>query len=122
MPHTYSSKYPAGIQVDSGIKRFFEEFYQTSDTPDAHEKYADSFTEDATLIMASKKGVGRQDILQIRKGMWEKVSARLHRPIKIFPFGAGSDELMLFGTVKYTFKDGRECGVSFLLWLNDVKL
>lgn len=59
MAHTYKSGFPAGVQVDDGIKSFFEEFYKTSDTPDAHEKYADSFTEDATLVMASKKGVGR---------------------------------------------------------------
>ncbi len=59
MQHTYKSEFPSGIQIDDGIKSFFEEFYTTSDTPDAHEKYAESFTEDATLVMASKKGVGR---------------------------------------------------------------
>ena len=62
MPHSYKSEYPAGVQVDEGIKAFFEEFYQTSDKPGEHEKYADSFTKDATLIVASKKGVGREGI------------------------------------------------------------
>jgi len=60
MAHSYKSEYPAGVQVDDGIKAFFEEFYKTSDTPDAHEKYADSFTGDAALVMASKKVVGRE--------------------------------------------------------------
>jgi hypothetical protein len=60
MPHSYKSEYPSGVQIDDGIKAFFEEFYKTSDTPDVHEKYADNFTKDATLIMASKKGVGRE--------------------------------------------------------------
>jgi len=60
MSHKYASQYPPSIQVDDGIKAFFEEFYKTSDTPDAHEKYAESFTEDATLVMASKRGVGRE--------------------------------------------------------------
>jgi hypothetical protein len=63
MAHSYKSEYPTGIQVDEGIKQFFEEFYKISDaapaSPDAHEKYADAFTKDATLIVASKKGVGR---------------------------------------------------------------
>jgi hypothetical protein len=59
MAHQYKSEYPAGVQIDDGIKTFFEEFYKTSDTPDAHEKYADSFTKDATLVMASKVGKGR---------------------------------------------------------------
>jgi hypothetical protein len=62
MPHSYKSEYPPGVQVDDGIKAFFEEFYQTSDTPDAHEKYADSFTGDATLLVASKKAVGTEGI------------------------------------------------------------
>ena len=59
MPHTYTSPYPPGVEVDSGIKQFFEDFYRTSDTPDTPEKWADKFTDDAVLIMASKKGVGR---------------------------------------------------------------
>jgi hypothetical protein len=59
MAHSYKSEYPPGVQVDDGIKEYFEEFYQTSDTPDAHEKYADSFTKDATVVIGSKKGVGR---------------------------------------------------------------
>lgn len=60
MPHSYKSEYPAGVQIDDGIKHYFEEFYRTSDTPDVHEKYVDLFTNDATLIVGSKKGVGRE--------------------------------------------------------------
>ncbi|KAF4627955.1 hypothetical protein G7Y89_g10195 [Cudoniella acicularis] len=62
--NTYKSEYPSGVPVDDGIRSFFEEFYQISDTgtSEAHERYADSFTEDATLIMASKRGVGRDGI------------------------------------------------------------
>ncbi len=60
MAHSYKSDYPPGVQVDDGIKSFFEEFYKTSDTPDADDKYADSFKRDATLVVASKKGVGRE--------------------------------------------------------------
>jgi len=107
--------------VDDGIKTFFEEFYNTSDTPDAHDKYADSFTQDATLVMASKKGVGREEILQIRKGMWVAVASRLHTPIKIFPFGSGSSEVMLYGTVAYTLKDGRRANVEWGARANMVK-
>ena len=60
MTHTYKSQYPPGTVIDEGIRTFFEDFYRISDTPDAHELYADSFTPDATLFMASKKGVGRE--------------------------------------------------------------
>jgi len=113
MAHSYKSEYPAGVQVDDGIKAFFEEFYKTSDTPDAHEKYADSFTKDATIIVASKKAVGSEEILQLRKGMWTTVASRLHTPHKIFPFGSGSSEVMLYGNVVYTLKDGRKADVEW---------
>jgi len=119
MPHSYAAEFPAGIQVDEGIKQYFEEFYKTSDTPDAHEKYADSFTKDATFVMASKKVVGRDEILPVRKGMWIAVASRLHSPAKIFPFGPNSNEFMLFGTVAYTLKDGRKVEVE---WAGRAKL
>lgn len=60
MSHSYASEYPPNISVADGIKLFFEAFYQTSDTPEAHEKYVEFFTEDATAVMASKKVVGRE--------------------------------------------------------------
>lgn len=62
MPHTYKSTYPPYTKVDSGIVQFFEDFYKLSDTPDAHDEYVDQFTKDATLVMASKKGVGSEGI------------------------------------------------------------
>jgi hypothetical protein len=64
MAHTYKSAYPPGIQIDDGINAYFEEFYKTSDTPDTHEKYAESFTKDATLVMGLKVGRGYDDIFQ----------------------------------------------------------
>ena len=58
----YASEYPS-VEFDAAYKRFFEEFYATSDTPDAHEKYIENFTKDATLIMASKKVKGSDGML-----------------------------------------------------------
>ena len=38
--------------------------------------------------------------------MWTAVKARSHNPIKVFPFGAeDGEEVMLYGTVEYVFKD-----------------
>ena len=45
--------------------------------------------------------------------MWAAVASRLHDPIKIFPFGNGSNEVMLYGTVAYTLKDNRKANVSY---------
>lgn len=64
-PHTYKSEYPPDTQIDDGIRAFFENFYQTSDTPtpEAHEKYAAAFTRDAELVMISKVARGYEGML-----------------------------------------------------------
>ncbi|KAJ4337966.1 hypothetical protein N0V87_004314 [Didymella glomerata] len=108
----YASEYPS-VEFDSAYKEFFKQFYATSDTPDAHEKYVENFTDDATLIMASKKVKGSDEILALRRGMWEKVASRKHKAIQIFPFGPNSDECMLYGTVQYGLKTGGESGVDW---------
>ncbi|KAF1958281.1 hypothetical protein CC80DRAFT_490887 [Byssothecium circinans] len=105
---SYTSEYPSSVTFDPAYQKFFENFYAVSDTPDAHEKYVDSFSKDATLIMASKRAKGSEEILALRKGLWEHVNSRLHNPQKIFPYGPNSDEVMLHGTVKYQMKDGTE--------------
>lgn len=51
----YVSEYPTGVEMDPAFKAFFERFYEISDTPDAHEEYAQQFTADAKVTMASKK-------------------------------------------------------------------
>ncbi|KAF2092313.1 hypothetical protein K490DRAFT_70916 [Saccharata proteae CBS 121410] len=113
MSSQYTSEYPKDIPFDAAYKRFFEEFYKMSDTPDANDKYPQFFTKDAVLIMASKRVEGSQEILALRKSMWEKVSARSHKPLKVFPLGANADEVMLYGTVEYVLKDGRQSGVDW---------
>lgn len=40
--------------------------------------------------------------------MWAAVATRKHSVSKIFPFGSGSNEFMLYGLVKYTAKTGQQ--------------
>ncbi|PQE18669.1 fungal specific transcription protein [Rutstroemia sp. NJR-2017a BVV2] len=113
-PHTYSSTYPQAIKPETGIKEFFEKFYEISDTRDRHEDYAACFTEDATLFMGVKESRGFEEaagkafekraklMILTGKGMWEKVEKRLHTIKKVFPFGDGAKEVMLYGTVEET--------------------
>jgi hypothetical protein len=54
--HNYKSE--TQLDLDPDFRTFFEDFYATSDTPEAHEHYVKYFTEDATVIMASKKVKG----------------------------------------------------------------
>lgn len=63
--NAYSSEYPPATAVDPSYKEFFERFYATSDSPAAHEDYVKYFTNDATLIMASKVAMGRNGSLGI---------------------------------------------------------
>ena len=113
MTHSYTSSYPHNLDVDPGIKSFLEKFYEVSDTPSAHEAYADSFTTDATFQIGLKQVKGRDDIFTMRKGMWEAVTSRKHTVFKVFPYGEGATELMLYGKVLYGFKDGRETTVDW---------
>ena len=42
----------------------------------------------------------------MREAMWAKVASRKHTIYKVFPFGSASEEVMLYGTVALSFKDG----------------
>ncbi|KAI9050019.1 hypothetical protein LZ554_006164 [Drepanopeziza brunnea f. sp. 'monogermtubi'] len=128
--HTYAAEYPSppgdgdgDNTIDDGIKAFLADFYRISDTPDAHDPYAAQFAAAATLVMASRRGVGREEILAIRKGMWAAVASRLHTPVRVYPFGKrdGGQELMLFGRVEYVLKDGRGAEVEWAARANIVK-
>jgi hypothetical protein len=52
------------------------------------------------------------EILTLRKGMWEKVASRQHKPLEVFPFGDRGETLMLNGTVDYVLKDGKKAKVE----------
>lgn len=105
---TYTGATPADMKVDPRIVAFFERFYAVSDDPTAHEDYAQSFLPDADFAMGAKKTKGYEGILTLRQGLWSgPIKSRKHKLSKIFPFGAGSNELMLYGTVDYGLKNGK---------------
>lgn len=68
MPHSYASEYPRDTNCEDGIKKLFETFNEISDTPLVHEKYADLFTDDATIIVAGKEIVGKKGSSFSRRG------------------------------------------------------
>ena len=55
----YTASTPGDGQVRPDIKSFFEKFYEVSDTPSAHEEYAEQFTKNAKLIMGPNESNGR---------------------------------------------------------------
>lgn len=75
----YEASVPEDGSLKAGIASFFEAFYAISDTADAHEQYADYFTRDAKLIMASKETSGRQGILSPMDVMRQQKLTRIPR-------------------------------------------
>lgn len=66
MESQYISEYP-DIAFDSEYKDFFQRFYKASDDADLpYAKYADFFTEDATLKIGSKGAQGREGTLNLK--------------------------------------------------------
>ena len=55
----------------------------------------------------------KSEILRTRQAMWSAVSSRKHTPVKIFPFGNGAHEYMLYGVVQYLFKAGEQAEVDW---------
>ncbi|KAJ5468394.1 hypothetical protein N7475_006146 [Penicillium sp. IBT 31633x] len=101
----------------AALVAFLEDFYRTSDTESLHEKYVQSFTEDATLIMGPKEAKGASAILSLRHGLWTHVASRRHTPARIY-FG-GDDEIMLYGGVNYRLKTDPENDV-YVPWAGRV--
>ncbi|KAJ5226170.1 hypothetical protein N7468_007395 [Penicillium chermesinum] len=101
----------------AAIVAFMEDFYRTSDNESLHEKYVESFTDDATVIIGSKQAKGASEILPFRHGLWTQVVSRKHTPTRIF-FG-GEDEIMLYGGVTYRLKADPETDV-YVPWAGRV--
>ncbi len=54
--------------------------------------------------------------MELRKGLWSgPIQQRKHTLEKIFPFGSGEDarEVMLYGSVEYGLKNGKELTVQW---------
>ena len=109
---TYTGQTPPSGPLDPRIVPFFEKFYEVSDTPSEHEAYANSFVPDADFVMGSRATKGYDNILELRKSLWTgPIQRRKHHVDKIYPFG--DKEVMLYGSVDYGLKNGKELTVQW---------
>ncbi|KAF5575629.1 uncharacterized protein FTJAE_129 [Fusarium tjaetaba] len=106
MEQSYSVQSPSDQSVPPHVIQFLQAFYAVSDTPGETDKYVDMFAKDATFVLASKKASGHA-------GMWEAVASRKHTLNKVYPFGAGSDEVMLHGSVALQLKNGGSAEIEW---------
>ncbi|KAF5556085.1 fungal specific transcription factor factor [Fusarium napiforme] len=113
MEQSYSVQSPSDQSVPPHVIQFLQAFYAVSDTPGETDKYVDMFAEDATFVLASKKASGHAEITTLRQGMWEAVASRKHTLNKVYPFGAGSDEVMLHGSVALQLKNGGSAEIEW---------
>lgn len=69
---TYTGQVPSDVKLDPRIVPFYENFYRVSDDSSdaAHDEYVGAMTSDGTLIMGTKKSVGKDEVMTLRKGLW----------------------------------------------------
>jgi hypothetical protein len=67
----------------AALVAFMEDFYRTSDTESQHEKYVQSFTEDATLIMGPKEAKGASGMLPALNDFPTCMSRRMYTCIHV---------------------------------------
>ncbi|KAK4175233.1 hypothetical protein QBC36DRAFT_190406 [Triangularia setosa] len=73
------------------IPRFIFHFFAISDDPKRmYEPWLNCFTDDAEVTMGTKVAKGREEIHELRRGMWKDVWSRKHHDFSNF-FTAASD-------------------------------
>ncbi|KAK4661956.1 uncharacterized protein QC763_709245 [Podospora pseudopauciseta] len=81
-----------GIEIPSFIFYFFA----ISDDPKRmYEPWLDCFTEDAEVTMGKKVARGREELQELRRGMWKDVRSRKHHDFSNF-YAAASDAFTKF--------------------------
>ncbi|KAI1808612.1 hypothetical protein F4811DRAFT_178150 [Daldinia bambusicola] len=83
--YEYEPKFPMSHPVDERVKDFISRFYAISDDASKDEQWVDCFSFRAHVVMGEKSAVGTKSIRALRKGMWEKVLARKHQLLRVYP-------------------------------------
>ncbi|KAI8634741.1 hypothetical protein F5Y19DRAFT_409872 [Xylariaceae sp. FL1651] len=115
----YTPLYPTNAVIEERVKQFISAFYAVSDDVSKNNEWVDYFTSDAILIIGGMTARGTQEIHELRKGMWEKIKSRKHKPDKVFPASfepaaahqpepEWSFEYMLSGSLDLQMKTGEK--------------
>ncbi|KAH0498963.1 hypothetical protein TgHK011_006188 [Trichoderma gracile] len=116
----------SSLPDSAGIRAFLSDFYRISDRPEDNERWVGQFTADARVVIGSGKATGTEELRTMREGMWSVVAKRKHTVTKVFPGRFDDDgndglaaervkrcELMLYGDVAYTTKQGDSSTVAW---------
>ncbi|KAI8960308.1 hypothetical protein F5Y11DRAFT_349670 [Daldinia sp. FL1419] len=80
----YKPLFPIDRPADEKLENFVSHFYVISDDASRDEEWVNSFLPDATVIIGDKLAVGIENIRRMRKGMWEGVRTRRHKPLAVY--------------------------------------
>lgn len=76
-------------------------------------QYVNFLTPDVDFTMGLKSIKGHAAVKDFRKGMWNGVASRLHKPKKAYSLDEKASEVMLFGTVEYGLDSGKSATVEW---------
>ena len=67
---SYTAAGPADGTVKPEILKFYERFYEVSDSPSGHQDYADMFTKDGKIIIGTASATGTEGLSLPIHGHW----------------------------------------------------
>lgn len=107
--------------IEPNFKKFITSFYKASDTPPSTpDAYLEYFTTESPLIMGLTKVKGHEEITQLRKSMWEKVSTRNHVVENVAEIS--TNDVLINGYVDYLLKDGNKATTEWAAHMKVVQL
>ncbi|KAL8924490.1 MAG: hypothetical protein Q9172_002655 [Xanthocarpia lactea] len=93
---------------DPKVREFMSHFYATSNDGSDHEGFADMFTDDGEYSMNDRSAKGRQEIINMRRGLFSHIPTRDHTPHQIYTHGSDQLQLMARGHIQYKHHMGHE--------------
>ncbi|KAI4093439.1 MAG: hypothetical protein LQ344_002852 [Seirophora lacunosa] len=98
---------------DPKVQELMSHYFATSNHDSDHEGFADMFTPDGEYSMNDRKAKGREEIINMRRGLWSHIPTRDHTPHMIYTHGHDQLQLMSRGDTKYKHHMGHETGTEW---------
>ncbi|KAH8894524.1 hypothetical protein GQ53DRAFT_744692 [Thozetella sp. PMI_491] len=107
--------------LDPAVRAHIESFYRAADREDGTGDWANHFSPDAIAKKSPDEVKGREALKSWIASSWSNIESREHIVYRVFPFGDGTDEVMLHGCTKQNLKDGNKRVFTWAARLRFVK-
>ncbi|KAK0674382.1 hypothetical protein QBC41DRAFT_369838 [Cercophora samala] len=99
---------PTTREPETGIRDFILYFFTISDDPKRmYDPWLDCFTKDAEVTMGKKVAKGREELRELRRGMWKHVRSRKHHDFSNY-YATAPDAF-----TKFEREEGEEVEIMF---------